>query len=309
MTSVTCFPTGSNLPCPDVASAETSFGSCTYDDFLWIEQWVSGPIPGDPGECCYEVVANDFCGVGRPYSTDEGALVAKARRRDDWKARTHQTGSALSESEREALVAAWTRDGLFEHASVASFSRFALVLMSVGAPPELVAGAHRAALDEIEHARLCFAIASRFSEGPIGPDTFPIASNADVRTNLAAIAAATAAEGCIGETLAASLAAAQRDAATDPDVRAALYKIAEDEGRHAELAWRTVAWALKTGGEEVKDAVAKVFANAREHMIPAACDVALPSHGLLAAREQTRIQMQVLTEVIGPCGHALLETA
>lgn len=306
MTQITCFP--EQGPCPTVDEAINVYGSCTYDDFLYIEAWVDGPLPSDPGECCYEVVASDFCGVGRPYATAEGPLVSRAKIRDDWKARADDGDArALSDAQRDALATAWTRDGLFEHASVASFSRFALELMAVGAPADLVADAHRAALDEIEHARLCFALASRFAGAPLGPDRFPVSGDGAVRTDLAAIAAATAAEGCIGETLAAALAQAQRDAATDPAVRAALDTIAEDEARHAELAWRTVTWALRNGGDDVRAAVAKVFADARAHMIPPTTQMAVASHGLLDPREQVEVQMYVLTEVIGPCAEALLE--
>ncbi len=53
------------------------------------------------------------------------------------------------------------------------------------------------------------------------------------------------AEGCIGETVAAVEAAEQLAHASDPRVRAVLGRISEDETRHAELAWRFVAWALE----------------------------------------------------------------
>ncbi len=306
-TTVTCFPNGG--PCPDVADASAVFGACTQDDFLYIEEWLDGPLPSKDGECCYEVIANDFCGVGRPFATERGALVARATARNDWQHEGEGIVDRLDPAEREALAEAFTRDGLFEHASVASFSRFALELMAVAAPPELVRDAHLAALDEIEHARLLFALASRFAGEQVGPDKFPLTADGAVRTELAAIAAATAAEGCIGETLAAALAQAQRDAATDPAVRAALTQIAEDEARHAELAWRTVAWALRTGGDDVHAAVRDVFANARRHGLPAPSALAVPSHGLLGPDEHARIQRRILTDVIAPCAQALLAQA
>ena len=44
---------------------------------------------------------------------------------------------------RRRLAELWSQDALLEHASIASFSRFALQLLAVAAPPALVAGAHR----------------------------------------------------------------------------------------------------------------------------------------------------------------------
>ncbi len=73
--------------------------------------------------------------------------------------------------------------------------------------------------------------------------------------SLARLAVSTLKEGCIGETVAAVIAAEQLARATDPAVRAALAGIAADEARHAELAWRTVAWAMDTGGPAVREAV------------------------------------------------------
>ena len=49
-------------------------------------------------------------------------------------------------------------------------------------------------------------------------------------------------EGCIGETLAAIEAHYRQHLAQDHDVKGALKVIAEDETKHAKLAWDTVAW-------------------------------------------------------------------
>src|SRR6185436_8861484 len=120
--------------------------------------------------------------------------------------------------------------------------------------------AHRAALDEVVHARLCFSLASAYAGADLGPARFPFGGAAEVRDDLAAIAAAVVREGCIGETLAAAQAGAQLELATDPAVRSVLARIAEDETRHAELAWRVVAWAIREGGDAVREAVREAFA-------------------------------------------------
>src|SRR5262249_20073191 len=155
-------------------------------------------------QCCYIVQQTRDC-TGRPFLVAEHALAAAARlgasgwgdadlpapRVDD-----------LAPEARAALAAAWTRDGLGGDASVAAFGRLALELMAAGAPAELVTRAHQAALDEVRHARLCFALASAYAGAPVGPGAFPFAGSVEVVADLAAIAARTAREGCIGETLA-----------------------------------------------------------------------------------------------------------
>ena len=54
-------------------------------------------------------------------------------------------GVALNASKAQA----WRLSGLAEHSSVAAFARAALELMAVGAPAELGADAHQAAIDEV----------------------------------------------------------------------------------------------------------------------------------------------------------------
>ena len=57
--------------------------------------------------------------------------------------------TALSSEVRTKLAECWAQDALAEHASIASFARFTLQLMAVGAPPQLLADTQRAAADEV----------------------------------------------------------------------------------------------------------------------------------------------------------------
>jgi hypothetical protein len=63
------------------------------------------------------------------------------------------------------------------------------------------------------------------------------------------------AEGCFGETRAALEALEAADAATDPVIAATYSRIARDETRHAELAFRFVRWALAQGEHRVRERV------------------------------------------------------
>lgn len=295
-------------PCPSLQAAPNALGPCGPDFNYWIDSWIDGPFSGPNGACCYEVEAYAGCGVGRPYLEHDAPVVASLVASPDWPGALGEAPSELSDNLRAALAEAWAHDAAHEHASVASFARVALELMALGAPPELIAAAHRAARDEVEHARLCYALASRFRGEAVGPGPLPLGDSVPLTTSLAAMAAATVAEGCIGETLAVAVARAQLEVATDPEVRAALATIVEDESRHAELAWSTVAWAIRTGGDEVRRAVEEAFAHAEHRRLEVVTTAApaLSAYGRLSAEAAEAVQRQTLAEVILPCASSLL---
>ncbi|WP_437718003.1 ferritin-like domain-containing protein [Sorangium sp. So ce448] len=265
------------------------------------------------GQCCYETYFIPMC-EGRPYLVEEAARTApfvRARGSAGWGAPEAVAPRIdhLTADVRAALAAAWTRDALFEHASVASFGRFALELLAAGAPADLVEEAHRAALDEARHARLCFALASAYAGEAIAPGAFPFDGRVEVEADLASIAARAAREGCIGETIAAVVAAEELGAAEDPAVRSALAIIAADEARHAELAWGTVAWAIRAGGERVRAAVEEVFAGLGRAEIEggdSAGSAQLAAHGRFGAAARGEAAARVIEEIVRPASRLLL---
>jgi len=270
----------------------------------------SGPTRNATNQCCYVVDLQLCVGGGRPYLVDDTAcLSALARGVDGWAEGAAPCCDGLSAGERTALAEAWAADALREHASVASFSRFSLDLLAAGAPAHLVAQAHQAALDEIRHAELCFALAAGYAGEALGPGPFPVGAEVRVAGDLAALVASAVKEGCVGETVAAVMAAEQLARAKDPAVRAALARIAVDEARHAELAWRTVAWAVREGGAEVRAAAARAFAEALAGGAGAEGTdgvAALADHGRLDASTAARIAASALEEVVVPAARALL---
>ena len=274
-----------------------------------------GPVP-QGASCCYLVTEEGGGCIGRPFLIDDVARVATVEHTDrGWSLGVLAPDvTGLDAEARRTLAAAWTADALLEHASIAAFSRFSLELLAVGAPADLVMAAHRAALDEVRHARICFALAAGYAGAPLGPSRFPFDGALTLSGDLASLAKATAREGCIGETLSAIIAAEQLARATDPAVRRALSAIAEDEARHAELAWRTVAWAIDRGGEAVRDAVAGVFAEAVQHIPAVANDTTLPSnvllsHGRLDHSAARDALTRTLDDVICPAFASLLHRA
>jgi hypothetical protein len=188
------------------------------------------------------------CGIpGRPFLIDGCAVTAHVLERCDWldEGAPAFDDLALTPAAREALAAHYTRAAQLEHASIAAFARFTLQLLELGAPAELVAGSQRALADELEHAKACFGLASRFAGRALGPAGLPIAGCLE-QTALADVLRLAVREGCIGETVAAVQASEAYAHASDPGVRRALFDIQRDEARHAELAFRFVRWALES---------------------------------------------------------------
>jgi hypothetical protein len=206
-----------------------------------------------PGpRCCYPVklVRHDgSCGsVGRPYYDAGQAVLAPLRTRPE------REGQQLSE-----VAAAWARAGAAEHASVAAFARLALELMALGAPNDLLRGVHQAAMDEVGHADMCWALAKHNGASEVCAGEFPI-RDLKLSSSLAALAASAVREGCLAETLGAQAMTAIAALAPDPAVRATITTIGHEEVTHAVLSFRIVAWALKVGGAGVRTAVRSALA-------------------------------------------------
>jgi hypothetical protein len=176
------------------------------------------------------------CKGGRPFTVDGESHTASLR------------GDAS-----DPRAAKWARNGLDEHASVASFARFGLELLALGAPPRLLREVHAAIQDELLHARLCFGLARRFGGVAVDPGAMPIPTRALARTgDPVATALALFEEGCINESRAACEAAHAAAVCDDAELREVLERIAADELRHALLAWDALRWLLDTYGERVR---------------------------------------------------------
>ncbi len=124
-----------------------------------------------------------------------------------------------------------------EAASVSSFARLALELTDHGAPEALVDRARQSLRDEIKHTRQVARLAARHGAAFTPPETVvgPVRPLVD-------IALENVVEGCVRETYAALQAEWQGQRAQDPAVRATYRHIAEDEARHASLAWDVAQW-------------------------------------------------------------------
>jgi hypothetical protein len=250
-----------------------------------------------------------ICDLGRPLLVDGRARTAVAAERGDWAAADPSVDTAdLDPDTRATLSQHWVEVAALEHASVASFARFTLDLLATGAPPELLADAQRAGLDEIEHARLAYAFAGAYAGRRFGPGPLDL-SSVTLSGSRRKVLRALVTEACVGETLGVAEALALARAVRDPALRGAHERIAEDEQRHAELGWRTLAWLLEGADDSTARFAARCFDEAMEVAArdPSSSRARVAKeHGLLAARDIGAIRRQAIREVIAPCAGALL---
>jgi hypothetical protein len=246
---------------------------------------------------------------GRPFSVDGDHRVATCTQTTSWMSEVSLSDlSQLTHSERKRAAHAWTQAALAEHASIASFNRFAIELMSLGAPPELLADTLAGAADELVHARDCFAVASRLTGQPVGPGSFPVTGALDDMSPKG-ILERVLAEGCVDETVSTALAALRLSYITDPELRAVLQRIVDDETGHAALAWRSARWILSQHPELVPHA-RQVLADA---LTPPASEdgptasPALRRLGVLSRADRARERARTLKQVVLPAVHALLD--
>jgi len=144
----------------------------------------------------------------------------------------------------------WLQQAEGEHASIASFARHTLQLMSIGAPSELLEASQAASIDEIKHAKMCYGLASTFMKKDVIPGVLDV-DNSLGELELKDIIRSIIQEGCIEETVAAIEAHYRESLAQDPSVKLALKEIADDETRHAKLAWDTISWISKKHPEYI----------------------------------------------------------
>jgi hypothetical protein len=227
-----------------VTSEDCEEGTCTYDQG-------GGDLRASTHRYC------NLAECGRPFLVHEQARVAPVTRSAAWRAaeRLKPRVDHLTEAERASLAAHWTHLGQLEHASIAAFARFSLQLLALGAPPDLVESCTQALADETAHTKLCFELASAYAGRAIGPGPLDIDGSL-AASSLTDIVDLVLAEGCFGETGAALDAFEAAETAVDPVIVATYAQIAQDEQRHAELAFRFVRWALERGGDAVAERIA-----------------------------------------------------
>lgn len=323
-TSAFCAPAGclTDSACPSDECGISSYdsGGCGY----WTALDCRSPMDGcrlseecPAGEVC-EISLFDQgpwqcflpgCDIGRPLLVEGAPRTAPMVRGDTpvWSADLRPSTEGLDARAREALSAHWGEVAALEHASVASFARFTLQLLALGAPPSLVAASQAASIDEVEHAKMAYAFAGAYRGAVMGPGPLDL-SGISIGAKRDEILTALVIEGCVGETLGAAEARALADEARDPVIRAALHRIADDEERHAALAYQALTWLLATGGSEARAIAERAFSQAIDVMkgTPRS-PLAEGLDGMPTSAAWLReIRCQVIREVVTPCWAAAI---
>jgi hypothetical protein len=237
---------------------------------------------------------SETCGEGRPFLVRGEARVASV---------------AGGRGARTSPIAeAWLEDALMEHASIAAFARLSLQLLALGAPADLVQRAQLASLDELRHSDYCFAMASRHAGVALGPGPIAVQGALD-DVSLTSLVESNLVEGCIGEALAAERLRCRAKLCVEPQLKAALLRIADDETRHAELAYGILAWCRSQAPELTRSVVERVLAApginlAREVEEPQVEDSAyVAEHG---SRQLLRLSdHETWHQVLSPLLHAV----
>jgi hypothetical protein len=161
-------------------------------------------------------------------------------------------------SDASSPVARYFEDVAYvERASVDAFVQLHARLTSFAAPPRLRRAALRAVGDERRHARVTAGFARRYGGKAESPRPCALAP-----LTFEEWALENAVEGCVRETFAALVAMHQAERASDPRVARAMRLIAEDETRHAELAWAIHRWAAPRLSAEARRRVRAAQAQA-----------------------------------------------
>lgn len=248
--------------------------------------------------CCYtEPISRPQRPCGRLYLVEDRATRARIQATRAWMGAGVDAPSDTSARVIERAARAWLDDALEEHASIAAFSRATLELMALGAPSDLLAEYQRASLDEIRHARACFALVSALNGQDVSAGPLEVEGPRD---DLDAIVADVFWGGCVGESIAALCAQrALRDCTWEP-ARAALAQIAEDEARHAALAWSTLSFLGELDPERVRRVLEAASPPKHIPALAKTTDTSLNALGRLTHEQETRAEADAWEHLISP---------
>ena len=144
----------------------------------------------------------------------------------------HRLGRAV-----DPVVAHLRTSAQDEHSSVAAFASLSLQLFELGAPLRLLDAAARAQRDEVRHAQLMLGLLGT-------PMEFESVRLGSEPTHVEQMLNHTLSDGCFNEQIAASIALRVAQRSSNRTIAEAYGTIAEDEARHAALAWDMVEWIL-----------------------------------------------------------------
>lgn len=210
---------------------------------------------------------------GRPLRIRGRQVHPELKAGSDWTRGDRPDPSGLDPATQRALEALWLHDAQKEHASVPAFSRVSWMLAAAGAPAELLEWAHRAALEEIEHTRLCFALAAGYGGRSHTVEPMPdlLLGGLDVKGNaLVVLATESLGDGCQLEDYNADVTAACAAACEEPVTKGVLERIAREERTHADFSWAVLDWLLARDFATVAPALEQGLVKLEQYARPTA---------------------------------------
>jgi hypothetical protein len=214
---------------------------------------------------------------GRPLRRRGAPVLPEAGPSDgepSWRMETAESGWAASAEGMSAKLRAtvadgWLEDARTEHASVAAFSRLSLDLLAISAPPALVLRAHEAAIDEVHHARIGYAIASAYAKQNLEPLGYGAAALVDHReVDLVSVARESLLEGVVGEGACADLLRRGSKRVLSVVLARHMARLAADERRHAELAKDIVRFCVTKAGPALIVSLVEAVSTASRSALP-----------------------------------------
>lgn len=224
--------------------------------------------------------ATTSCGWGRPLRARGRQVFPQLRDGSDWTAGAQPSREGLDAATCAALEALWLHDAQKEHASVPAFARISWMLAAVGAPADLTAWAHRAALEEVEHAERCFALAAGYGGRSHSVEAMPdlLVSGLALRGDpMQTLMRESLEDGCQLEEFNADVAADAARHCDEPVTRSVLEQIAREEASHAALSWALLEWALARAPEQGRRELAQAERQLRQVKRPVAVSEHLAS--------------------------------
>ncbi len=141
--------------------------------------------------------------------------------------------------------AVWTNGVFTEYASAAAFSQLTTAMLEAGAPVDLTAASADIVVDELHHVELVSRLVMELGGAvPYQVDLEKVTQlvDGDARAVLRAAELAVTTSG-VGEALSVPALTRSRSLTTSPLVGAVLDRLVHDEGPHAQLGLRLLAWA------------------------------------------------------------------
>ena len=254
-----------------------------------------------------------LCAVGRPLTEEGDCQVAPLSAEAGWVETIPElTCAHLSESDQERVISYWAEVCQLEHSSVASFARFTMEMMAIGAPADLLLAVQEAAADEVRHARRAAELLSALGGERVGFGSLPI-EQVQISAHRAEILERLIREACFGETLGVAEVTEQACLCDHPIIRDHLATVRDDETRHAGLAWRALQWIIESADTHERPALVLLAQNTfaslgAEFNLARKSDHAQGVHayalnhfGVLTAAQTHRARSAAYYEVIVPC--------